>query len=48
MRFGVRAAAGERRETARAVFLAGLKCNEETAAIKAGAQRIAAEFGLIW
>lgn len=28
-------------------FLAGLTCNEETAAIKAGAQRVAAELGLV-
>ena len=28
-------------------FLAGLTCNEETAAIKSGAQRLAAELGLI-
>jgi S-formylglutathione hydrolase len=29
------------------VFLAGLTCNEETFAIKAGAQRVAAELGLM-
>ena len=28
-------------------YLAGLTCNEETAAIKAGAQRLAAKFGLV-
>jgi len=28
-------------------FLAGLTCNEETATIKAGAQRLAAELGLV-
>jgi S-formylglutathione hydrolase len=28
-------------------FLAGLTCTEETAAIKAGAQRLAAEYGLV-
>lgn len=28
-------------------FLAGLTCNEETAAVKAGAQRLAAELGLV-
>ncbi|MEO8598843.1 MAG: S-formylglutathione hydrolase, partial [bacterium] len=29
------------------IFLAGLTCNEETFAIKAGAQRVAAELGLV-
>ena len=29
------------------VYLAGLTCNEETFAIKAGAQRVAAEFGVV-
>jgi len=28
-------------------YLAGLTCNEETFAIKAGAQRLAAEYGLM-
>src|SRR6478609_11753312 len=49
MRFGVyrppRALAGE--AVPALIWLAGLTCTEETFAIKAGAQRVAAELGLM-
>ena len=48
MKFGVfrpALAVGERAPVL--YYLAGLTCNEETFAIKAGAQRVAAELGLI-
>lgn len=48
MRFGVfRPPRSERRKLPVLFFLAGLTCTEETAAIKAGAQRLAAEHGLL-
>lgn len=48
MRFGVFAPPQARqREVPVLLFLAGLTCNEETFAIKAGAQRVAAELGLM-
>lgn len=47
MRFGVFVpAAGRERRLPTLFFLAGLTCTEETFAIKAGAQRIAAELGM--
>jgi S-formylglutathione hydrolase len=48
MRFGVfRPPAAERGPVPAVVFLAGLTCTEETFVIKAGAQRVAAELGLM-
>jgi S-formylglutathione hydrolase len=48
MRFGVYAPPQARQGAVPAlVFLAGLTCTEETFAIKAGAQRVAAELGLM-
>ena len=51
MRFGVyrppQACGPQARPVPVLVYLAGLTCNEETFAIKAGAQRVAAELGLM-
>jgi len=48
MRFGVfRPPQAANRPVPALVWLAGLTCNEETFAIKAGAQRVAAELGLM-
>lgn len=48
MRFGVFVPASARRRPSPTLFwLAGLTCTEETFAIKAGAQRVAAELGLV-
>jgi S-formylglutathione hydrolase len=48
MRFGVfRPPQAERARVPVVFFLAGLTCTEETFAIKAGAQRVAAELGLL-
>jgi S-formylglutathione hydrolase len=48
MRFAVfQPPQSRRRQVPVLFFLAGLTCNEETATIKAGAQRIAAELGLM-
>jgi S-formylglutathione hydrolase len=48
MRFGVyQPPQAERARVPVVFFLAGLTCNEETFAIKAGAQRVAAELGLM-
>ena len=48
MRFGVFVPDRAARAPCPAVYyLAGLECNEQTFAIKAGAQRIAAELGLV-
>ena len=48
MRFGVFVPPQAKRGPVPAlIFLAGLTCNEETFAIKAGAQRVAAELGLM-
>ena len=44
---GVRAAAGARAAVPVLYYLAGLTCTEETFMIKAGAQRLAAELGLM-
>ncbi len=47
MRFGVFMPPAQNRALPVLYFLAGLTCNEETFAIKAGAQRLAAELGLV-
>ena len=49
MRFGVFVPDGARpaRACRRSTYLAGLTCTEETFAIKAGAQRVAAALGLV-
>ncbi|HXT95934.1 MAG TPA: S-formylglutathione hydrolase [Polyangia bacterium] len=48
MRFGVFVPAAAARTPLPALyFLAGLECNEQTFAIKAGAQRVAAQLGLV-
>ncbi len=48
MRFGVfRPAQAAKQRVPVLFYLAGLTCNEETAAIKAGAQRLAAELGMM-
>ena len=48
MRFSVfRPPQAETRRVPVVYFLAGLECNEETFMIKAGAQRVAAELGLM-
>lgn len=47
MRFGIYRPPTLRSPVAALMFLAGLTCNEETFAIKAGAQRYAAEHGLM-
>jgi S-formylglutathione hydrolase len=44
---GVRAATGQQGRVPVLYYLAGLTCTEETFAIKAGAQRLAAEHGLM-
>jgi S-formylglutathione hydrolase len=47
MRFGIFRPAGLTGPAPTVIYLAGLTCNEETFAIKAGAQRHAAEHGLV-
>jgi S-formylglutathione hydrolase len=47
MRFGLFRPEGSRGNASALIYLAGLTCNEETFAIKAGAQRFAAEHGLL-
>ncbi len=50
MRFGVyrpQRAGDSSADSPSLIYLAGLTCNEETFAIKAGAQRVAAELGLV-
>ena len=49
MRFAVfTPAAAEYQKVPVLYYLAGLTCTEETATIKAGAQRLAADHGLAW